>query len=149
MYGKTQAEVRTKLEVIKRQFYLAMSTGLRRGELLGLRWQDIEGNLLHIRQSVIDQRGKIWISTPKTHKSTRRVAVSPDVLDVLEGRKRPSAPSSSVSASLGLIPTSWLHPKSAPSLIRATSRARGITYRRRQTCAASAFTTYAIFTPLC
>ena len=73
-------------------FYLAMSTGLRRGELLGLRWQDVEGSSLVVRQSLIDQRGRIMMSTPKTKRGARRVALSPDVMDVLEGhRKRQEA----------------------------------------------------------
>jgi integrase len=64
-------------------FYLAMSTGMRRGELLGLRWQDIGENWLYVRQSVVDQRGHIMITTPKTEKGERRVALSPDVMEVM------------------------------------------------------------------
>lgn len=64
-------------------FYLAMSTGLRRGELLGLRWQDVGENCLYVKQSVIEQRGRIMITTPKTEKGARRVALSPDVNEVM------------------------------------------------------------------
>lgn len=69
-------------------FYLAMSTGMRRGELLGLRWQDVSNSNLYIRQSLIEQRGNIMISTPKTEKGTRRVALSPDVIEVLEQHRK-------------------------------------------------------------
>ncbi len=73
-------------------FYLAMSTGMRRGELLGLRWRDVQGPMVHVNQAIIDQRGKIWISTPKSKRSIRRIAVSQDVLEVLElHRKRQEA----------------------------------------------------------
>jgi integrase len=65
-------------------FYLAMSTGLRRGELLGLRWVDFQGNVLHVRQNLV----KEGISTPKTERSQRRVSVSSDVLEVLEQHRR-------------------------------------------------------------
>lgn len=64
-------------------FYLAMSTGMRRGELLGLRWEDVGENCLHVRQSLIEQRGSIMITTPKTEKGARRVALSPDATDVV------------------------------------------------------------------
>ena len=64
-------------------FYVAMATGLRRGELLGLRWQDVEGNVIHVRQSYVKVRGKLVLSTPKNRNASRSVAVSPDVLEVL------------------------------------------------------------------
>ncbi len=47
-------------------FYLSMATGLRRGELLGLRWVDIEGNLLHVKQTLVKVGSKLILSTPKT-----------------------------------------------------------------------------------
>ncbi len=56
-------------------FYTVMSTGLRHGEALNLRWDDIEGTILRVRES-------------KTEKGIRRVTVSQDVLDTLEGHKR-------------------------------------------------------------
>lgn len=64
-------------------FYLAMSTGMRRGELLGLRWEDVGESYLVVRQAVIEQRGRIMITTPKTEKGARRIALSPDVGEVM------------------------------------------------------------------
>jgi hypothetical protein len=50
-------------------FYLAMSTGLRRGELLGLRWCDIDGHRLHIRQTIVKKAdGTLLVKTPKSGK---------------------------------------------------------------------------------
>ena len=68
-------------------FYLALSTGMRRGELLGLRWQDISGSILNIRQNLVPVGNKITFSTPKTKKGQRRISVSPDVLEVLSLHK--------------------------------------------------------------
>ena len=64
-------------------FYLGMSTGLRRGELLGVRWVDIEENLLHVKQAFVKVGNQLVLSTPKTRKGFRTVALSPDVLEVL------------------------------------------------------------------
>jgi len=69
-------------------FYLAMSTGMRRGELLGLRWRDVSPSAVTIRQALVPVGGKITISPPKTVKGKRRVAISPDVWEVLELHRR-------------------------------------------------------------
>lgn len=60
-------------------FYLGMATGLRRGELLGLRWEDIRGDVLHVKRALVKAKGKLELSTPKTAKGVRRVSLSPDV----------------------------------------------------------------------
>ena len=65
-------------------FYLALSTGLRRAELLGLKYEDIKGNTLHIRQTLVRTHdGKPLLKQPKSTKSYRTVTVTDDVLDVL------------------------------------------------------------------
>ncbi len=65
-------------------FYLALSTGMRRGELLGLRWQDINGHLIHVRQTLGRVANNLVLNTPKTVKGQRHVTVSLDVIEVLE-----------------------------------------------------------------
>lgn len=69
-------------------FYVAMSTGMRRGELLGLRWSDITGNTIHIRQTLVRAGKELVASTPKTKSGERRIAVADDVLSVLQNHKR-------------------------------------------------------------
>jgi len=69
-------------------FYLAMTTGLRRGELLGLMWSDIRGDMLNVCRSLTLIDGKPTVTTPKTYKATRWVALSPDVLDTLEAHRQ-------------------------------------------------------------
>lgn len=68
-------------------FYLGMATGLRRGELLGLRWQDVQGTVLQVKQSLVKVKAKVMISTPKTARGKRRVSLSPDVVEVLAEHK--------------------------------------------------------------
>lgn len=67
-------------------FEFALSTGLRRGELCGLRWADVdwEGRTLSIRENVVDKRksGEL-VSTPKTRGSRRKVHLSPAALELL------------------------------------------------------------------
>ena len=65
-------------------FYLTITTGMRHGEVLGLRWGDIEGDTLHLRQSLITLKGGYAISTPKTLKGIRRVVVDAETSAVME-----------------------------------------------------------------
>ena len=59
--------------------YTAVSTGLRQAELLGLRWRDIDLNMMSISVSqVLYKRGGICVfKEPKTDHSRRRVAMTP------------------------------------------------------------------------
>ncbi len=56
---------------------LAGTTGLRRGEVLGLRWSDVDldRRRLAIRQTLLAVRGELSFSTPKTPKSRRSVTL--------------------------------------------------------------------------
>lgn len=65
---------------------LALTTGLRRGELVGLEWKhvDLENGILHVRQSITSSiDGVPVIKEPKTKKSIRKVALSDSVLEEL------------------------------------------------------------------
>lgn len=70
-------------------FVLALCTGLRRGELLGLRWVDVDtdGKVLFVRQTLQRADGELRIVRPKTHRSTRAVPLGRVALDAL-GRHR-------------------------------------------------------------
>lgn len=59
-------------------FILALSTGLRRGEVLGLRWKDVDlpGRALFVRQTVQRVGGELRFVPPKTHRSTRPLPLS-------------------------------------------------------------------------
>jgi integrase len=58
-------------------FYVAASTGLRRGELLGLRWSDFDhdARVLHVVQAVVEVGHEPRITPPKTERSRRLVAL--------------------------------------------------------------------------
>jgi integrase len=75
-------------------FYTALFTGLRRSELLALRWLDVDLILcqIHVSRSLhVLKGGKIVIRSPKTAKGRRMVALSPSTALVLselkEGQK--------------------------------------------------------------
>lgn len=75
-------------------FHLALATGMRRGELLGLHWRDVDlerGELL-VRVSVVQCGAKAVLSEPKTPASRRRLLLAPETVAVLrQHRERQQA----------------------------------------------------------
>jgi integrase len=83
--------------------YLAFGTGLRRGELLGLRWQDIDfqQEVLHVRQALVrvknhDAHGdarktRLTFQAPKTARSRRTVPIPMECLTALKRYKAQQA----------------------------------------------------------
>jgi integrase len=79
-----QAEVKVLLDVAEDNYYYpviytAVSTGLRQAELLGLRWRDVDLDMLSISVSQVlyKRRGICQFKEPKTAHSRRRVAMTP------------------------------------------------------------------------
>ncbi|MDP9225397.1 MAG: site-specific integrase, partial [Actinomycetota bacterium] len=64
----------TKLELA---VALAISTGMRRGEILGLRWSDVSADLslAQVRRSLQTTGGRLLFEEPKTRRSRRAVAL--------------------------------------------------------------------------
>ena len=82
--------VQAKAEGMFELFFLDLSTGLRRGELLGLQWEDVNfaKKELHIKRQVNRVDGKLAITTPKTKRSARPVPLSELALYVLAEYKK-------------------------------------------------------------
>ncbi|MFC1893365.1 tyrosine-type recombinase/integrase [Chloroflexota bacterium] len=80
----TPAEAEVLLETASgNQFfpviYMAISSGLRQAELLGLRWRDVDLDTLStsVVQTLYKRRGECTFQQPKTDRSRRRVAMTP------------------------------------------------------------------------
>lgn len=81
--------IQAKEEGFYEMFLLDISTGLRRGELLALKWDDVDFNMGEIRISrqVNKVEDKLVISEPKTKSSVRTIVLSAPVLKMLQQYK--------------------------------------------------------------
>jgi integrase len=70
-------------------YVLALSTGMRQGELLALRWRDVdlEAATLQVRFSLRRQHDGFACTEPKTRQSRRKIVLSPPVVDALRAHR--------------------------------------------------------------
>ncbi len=68
-------------------FYTELTTGLRRGELCGLKWEDFnaEKGTLKIRRTIrIGKGGAVMAGETKTGKGKRKIVLSPSTVELLD-----------------------------------------------------------------
>jgi integrase len=86
----TRDEARRFLKVVRGDrlealYVVALHTGLRQGELLALRWEDvdIEEKTLRVRRTITKDGGKLLIGPTKTAKGRRTVKLTKDAAEAL------------------------------------------------------------------
>jgi integrase len=86
----TAAQARTLLEAarggrLEALYVMALSSGMRLGELLGLRWSDVDldGGIVQVRQILVRMPSGLRFGEPKTKRSRRRISLSTGVRDSL------------------------------------------------------------------
>jgi integrase len=86
----TTEEARTLLSAacgdrLEAMYRLALSLGLRRGELLGLQWRDIDldASTLRVVRTVQRTNGQLIIKEPKTERSRRTLTLPPSAVAAL------------------------------------------------------------------
>lgn len=88
VYTKSEAETVEKFAKEHGRFdiVLLLATGIRRSELLGLKWADIDfaSNTVHIQRAVVQTKGKILIDKPKSETSDRIVPFSVEIGEYLK-----------------------------------------------------------------
>lgn len=106
----TPDQITTFLNVAKTHrlyalFYLAITSGLRIGEILGLKWIDLQNGTLHVQRSLSRVGGKCQLAPTKTEKGTRRVPLAEDTLAVLEVHRKAQ------DAGKAVLGDAWEHPE--------------------------------------
>lgn len=67
---------------------IAAYTGLRRGEIVGLRWEDYDGNVIWVRRNIcFGERGEMSVELPKTDASLAPVPVIAPLRHILDAWK--------------------------------------------------------------
>jgi integrase len=66
-------------------YVLALSTGMRQGELLALRWHDVglETSTVQVTGSLQQVNGGYVVTEPKTHSSRRRLVLTKSAIEAL------------------------------------------------------------------
>lgn len=77
-------------------FYLELVSGVRKGELVALLWDDLDtaSRTISVSKQAAVRNGKITISRPKTETSVRRISIPQEAIDLLiqEHEKHPDNP---------------------------------------------------------
>ena len=92
----TEAQLDTFMTAIERDefwhdfFYTAVTTGLRRGEICALRWEDFDTKqeTLHVRRTLHKEKGKpLTTGNTKTYAGTRKIVLPPSTAEILRKRQ--------------------------------------------------------------
>ena len=78
--------IQAKEEGFYEMFLLDIATGMRRGELLALQWEDInfETGEVRINKQVQAVNGELIVSQPKTKSSNRTIILPPAMINMLQ-----------------------------------------------------------------
>ena len=68
---------------------LALATGMRRGELLGLHWgdADLDGATIRVERSLEETKARLRFKPPKTKRGRRNITLPPDAVAMLRAHK--------------------------------------------------------------
>lgn len=82
-------------------FFMGLMTGLRRGEICGLKWNDIDekNRILHVRKTIRYAKKQLIVGETKTNEGNRKIVLPASVMDMLMKRKEKSI-------------SEWIFPKS-------------------------------------
>lgn len=112
-------------------FYLELVSGIRKGELVALRWEDLDVEQRTIsvsKQAVKDETGTLVVTRPKTENSIRQISIPQEAVDLLiqEHAKHPGNPWLFPSSRTG----GMYHPDSVATLHQRILKDAGLEHLR-------------------
>ena len=92
---KKQVYTTEEINVVKKfaadkmpEVIFLLETGLRRGELVGLKWIDITDDILNVERSLAFVKGGGIVERPPKWHSYRKIPLSPDALSIISKQPR-------------------------------------------------------------
>ena len=112
-------------------FYLELVSGIRKGELVALRWEDLniaEKTISVSKQATKDENNKLIVARPKTENSIRQISIPQEAVELLvkEHAKHPSNPWLFPSSRTG----GMYHPDSVATLHQRILKDAGLEHLR-------------------
>lgn len=130
---------------------LAASLGLRRGELLGLRWSsvDLEGKKIVIRENLVGTQNGLLSKAPKTGTSTRTLDIPEGLIPILKKHKKSRLKISWPSVTCTIMAATSAAKAMANPTTPATSARNLRSFWRRRACLTSGCMICGTHTPPC
>ena len=71
-------------------FYTELMTGMRRGEICGLKWNDFDesSGMLHVQRTIRYDHGDLHIGETKTNEGNRKIILPQSVVEILSNKKK-------------------------------------------------------------
>jgi len=106
---------------------IALCTGLRRGEILALEWQDFDSDLarLRVRRAIEETKAGVRFKAPKSRRGRRAIALPALAVEALAERKRTSHTDDQLIC--GAVDGSIWRPSAFTSSYRDLLKRRGLT----------------------
>ena len=79
-------------------WHLLANTGMRRGEALGLRWEDVDGACLTVRRNRVPLKGGVVEETTTKTKRQRAIDLDPETVEVLKRQRKVAQPAARLMA---------------------------------------------------
>ena len=102
---------------------VAAYSGLRRGEIVGLKWEDYDGKVIHVRRNIcFGEKGEMSVELPKTEASEADVPVIAPLRTILDAWKAKAQATAGVTDGCWIFQAGFTRKKDHPaSLVDAAS----------------------------
>jgi integrase len=97
---------------------VAAYSGLRRGEIVGLKWEDYDGQSIWVRRNIcFGERGEMSVEPPKTEASGAPVPVITPLRDILNAWKAKAHANASITADCWIFQAGFTRKKDHPATL--------------------------------